>query len=171
MGRATRTTKRIALAAGMAMLFAVTGHPVNAQEPSRPAVQQPEITEKVRVFLKRLPKADGDTELQSKLKQRHNAAIELLEARVAEYRRGVRDIRTVFDAARTAAEIKLQMADSPEERIQILEQTLDIARLLEKHMQQLVEAGVGARSDAIEARLGRLSVEIELLRARAAVKK
>jgi hypothetical protein len=108
--------------------------------------------------------AEGDSDLQKKLKERHNVAVRLLDERVKEYKSGVRDAGQVFEAARLTAEAKLDLAETVEARRAVLEQTLDMARLIEGHLQQQLDNGIGSQGDLQRARYGRLSVEVELLR-------
>jgi outer membrane protein TolC len=72
----------------------------------------------------------------------------------------------VFEATRLVAEAKLDLADRPEARITALEQTLEVAQFIEKHLQDQLDKGFGSRADLERARFGRLSVEVELLKAK-----
>src|SRR5215468_11259674 len=96
----------------------------------------PEISPKILAFLKPVEPAAGDSELQQKLKERHNAAVKLLEERINEYKKGVRDVSVVFEAGRLAADAKLELDPSPKARIAVLEQTLDAAKELEASLQK-----------------------------------
>jgi outer membrane protein TolC len=133
-----------------------------AQEPGA----QPKVSPKVLAFVKPVAIAAGDTELQKKLKERHNSAARLLDLRIKEYQNGVRDVGPVFEAARLVAEAKLDLAATPEARISILEQTLEVARLAEGYLQSILAKGFGSPADLERARFARLSVEVELLKAR-----
>jgi len=126
----------------------------------------PEISPKILAFLKPVEPAAGDSELQQKLKERHNAAVKLLEERINEYKKGVRDISAVFEAGRLAADAKLDLDPSPKARIAVLEQTLDAARELEASLQVQLDKGFGSKGDLQRARLARLSVEVDLLKAK-----
>jgi hypothetical protein len=125
-----------------------------------------DVDPKITAFLKPVEMADGDGELKKKLKERHNVAVRLLEERVSEYKRGVRDASFVFDAARLTAEAKLDLADTAEARGTVLEQTLDIAKIIEAHLQQQLDKGFGSKGDLERARLGRLGVEIQILKSK-----
>ena len=117
-------------------------------------------------FLKPVEVAAEDSELQKKLKERHNVAVALLQERISEYKKGTRDLSLVFEAAKLTADAKLDLADKPEARIAVLEQTLEVAKLVEDHLQQQIKKGFGSKGDLERARFARLSVEIELLRAK-----
>jgi hypothetical protein len=123
-----------------------------------------DVDPRITAFLKPIETADGDSELRKKLKERHNAAVRLLQERVNEYKKGVRDASFVFDAARLTADAKLDLAETAESRAAVLEQVLDIAKLIETHLQQQLDKGFGSQGDLERARYGRLSVEVEILK-------
>lgn len=133
---------------------------------SQPTVEPPALNQEVLAFIEPIATADGDSELSKKQKERHNAAVDLLQARVDEYRSGSREIGAVFEAARMVAESKLDLADSPEARVRTLEQTFHVAKLIEARLQTQLDKGFGSKGDLARARLARLSVEVELLRAK-----
>jgi outer membrane protein TolC len=126
-----------------------------------------DVDPKILAFLKPVEIVQGDNELQKKLKERHNVAVRLLDERINEYKTGVRDASHVFDAARLTAEAKLELTETNETRIATLEQVLDIAKLIESHLERQIQQGFGSRGDMERARLGRLSVEVEIIRAKA----
>jgi hypothetical protein len=161
---------RYALVAAAGFLVAVfvfslwTGHVgrTTAQTPADGAA----ISPKLLVFLKPVAIAKGDSELQQKLKERHNVAVKLLEVRVNEYKKGVRDISPVFEAARLTAEAKLDLAENAEARTAVMKQLLDVAKLIENNLAQQLAKGFGSKADLERARYTRLSLEIDLLRAK-----
>jgi len=124
----------------------------------------PEVSQRVRDFIKPVP-VEGD-ELRQKLAERHNVAVALLEAREQEYKQGVRDLGFVLEATRLVVEAKLDLADTEEARMAVLEETLEVAKLLEDHTRTLMENGVGSKADYQRARLGRLTVEVQILKAK-----
>jgi len=138
---------------------------VGTSQGKQPAVL-PEISPKILAFLKPVEPAAGDTELQKKLKERHNAAVKLLEERINEYKKGIRDVSAVFEAGRLAADAKLELDPSPQARIAVLEQTLDAAKVLEASLQQQLDKGFGSKGDLQRARLARLNVEVDLIKAK-----
>lgn len=133
---------------------------------AQPPAKAPEVNPKVLAFIKPVDIVDGDNELQKKLKERHNVAVKLLDERVNEYRKGVRDTSAVFEAARLTAEAKLDLAHTKEGRTAVLEQVLDISKLIETYLEDQLKRGFGSKSDLERARLARLTVEVELLRAK-----
>jgi hypothetical protein len=136
------------------------------QSPNQKPTETPQVNPKVLAFLKPVEIVAGDSELQQKLKERHNSGVILLDERVKEYKKGSREAGTVFQAARLVAEAKLDLAGSTQERIAVLEQVLDIHKLMESHLQQQLEKGFGSKADFEQARFTRLSTEVELLRAK-----
>jgi hypothetical protein len=92
--------------------------------------------------------------------------VALLDERVKEYKKGVRDISFVFEAARLVAEAKLDLVPNAAARSEVLEQTLEVANLAEAHLGQHLAKGFGAKADLERARYARLTLEVELLRAR-----
>jgi hypothetical protein len=146
------------------------GRVTNAQQPAAQDAAKTkggaEISPKVLAFLKPVEVASEDSELQKKLKERHNVAVALLQERISEYKKGTRELSLVFEAAKLTADAKLELADKPEARIAVLEQTLEMAKVVEDHLEQQLKKGFGSKGDLERARLARLSVEIELLRAK-----
>jgi len=133
---------------------------------AQPPAAQPSVNPKVLAFIKPIEVTPGDTELQKKLKERHNSAARLLDLRIKQYREGIRDVIPVYDAARLVADAKLDLATTPEARVSVLQQTLEVARLAEAYLQLLHNKGVGSPADLERARYTRLSVEVEILKAR-----
>lgn len=130
------------------------------------AATSPAVHPDVLAFSKPVETADADDELLKKRKERHNAAVALLDERVAEYKAGSREMGVVFEAARLVAEAKLDLAETPEARVEALELTLKIAKLIESLLQQQVDKGFGSKGDLARAKHARLSVEVELLKAK-----
>jgi hypothetical protein len=133
---------------------------------AQPPAETPVVSPKVLAFLKPIEATAGDSELTKKLKERHNSAVALLDEGVKEYRKGIRDINFVFEAARLAAEAKLDLAANAAARAEVLEQTLEVAKLAESHLQQQFARGFGSKADLERARYARLTLEVELLRTR-----
>jgi len=126
----------------------------------------PKISPEIQAILKPVAIAGGDSELQKKLKERHNAAVKMLEERVNEYKKGVRDINSVFEAARLTAEAKLDLAENVEARTAVLTQLLDVSKLVENNLTQQLAKGHGSKADLERAHYARLTLEVELLRAK-----
>jgi hypothetical protein len=153
-----------ACVAGLFPLFAPEGSPdrAAAQQPA----ESPAESKVLGAFLERSKvDEDKDSKLTKLLKERHNSAVTLLEERIKEYKAGRRDINSVYEAARFAAEAKLDLAGKDEEKIKVLEQTLAVAKLAEAQVEQQLKKGFGSKGDLERARYARLSLEVELLRA------
>jgi hypothetical protein len=161
---------RFTLVAAASFLAAVFLFSSEAGAVGRTAAQTPAdapgVSPKILAFLKPVAIAEGDSELQKKLKERHNVAVKMLEERVNEYKKGVRDIGPVFEAARLTAEAKLDLAENAEARTDVLNQLLDVAQLIESNLAQQVAKGFGSKADLERARYTRLTLEVELLRAK-----
>ena len=147
-------------------LLCLSGSGISRTTAAQPQAPAQEVDPKIVAFIKSVEIADGDSDLQKKLKERHNVAVRLLDERVSEYKKGVRDASHVFDAARITADAKLDLADTAETRDAVLEQILGIAKLIEGHLQQQLDKGFGSKGDLERARYARLSVEVEILRAK-----
>jgi hypothetical protein len=159
---------RYTLVAGASFLAAVFLFSSGAATVGRTAAQDPAaapgVSPEILAFLKPVTIAEGDSELQKKLRERHNVAVKLLEERINEYKKGVRDISPVFEAARLTAEAKLDLAENAEARTAALKQLLDVAKLIESNLAQQLAKGFGSKADLEQARYGRLTLEVELLR-------
>jgi outer membrane protein TolC len=126
--------------------------------------EPPGIDQRILDFLKPAP-VQGD-ELRRKLAERHNAAVDLLEARADAYKKGVHDINPVLDAARLVVDAKLDLAENEQARERVLQDTLALAQLIEDRTQELLKKGIGSKADYQRARLGRLTVEVQILKAK-----
>ena len=144
-------------------IFTLTGSGIRTTAAQAPSTAQ-DVDPKIVAFIKPLEIGESDTPLHKKLKERHNAAVRLLEERVSEYKRGLRDISFVFDAARLTADSKLDLAETVETRFVVLNQVLEITKLIESHLQQQLANGFGSKGDLERARFGRLTVEVEILK-------
>jgi len=166
-GRRLMRFTQVAAASFLAAVFLFSSEAGTA---GRTAAQAPAgapgVSPEILAFLKPVAIAEGDNELQKKLKERHNVAVKMLEERVNEYKKGVRDISPVFEAARLTAEAKLDLAENAEARTAVLKQLLDVAKLIESNLAQQLDKGLGSKADLERARYARLTVEVELLRAR-----
>jgi hypothetical protein len=152
----------------LVLLVALTPCSLMAAEPSEAARGAPKVSKQVLDFMKAVP-VEGD-ELRQKLAERHNAAVDLLLARKDQHDRGVCSFDRLLDAARLVVDAKLDLAENEEARKQALEDTLEVAKLVEDHMHGLWKNGIGAKADYQRARLGRLSVEVEILKSKRAQK-
>src|SRR5688572_1011617 len=153
-----RQSKFVALGLGTMLAWGTWNGFVVPSVVAQPPGQTAQVDPKILAFLKPVEIPDGDGPLQKKLKERHNVAVKLLEERVNEYKKGIRDASGVFEAARLAGEAKLDLAEGKDARIGVFEQLLEIAQLVENQLQEQLKKGFGARSDLERARLARLNL-------------
>jgi hypothetical protein len=128
-----------------------------------------EVSPKIIAFLEPMKLLKDDSELVKKMKERHNAAALLLGERIKEYGKGTRDISPVYEAARLVVGAKLDLADRAEakiDKIDVLKQSLEVARLFENYLQKQFGLGFASKGDLERARFARLSMEVELLKAK-----
>lgn len=118
----------------------------------------------ITAFMKPIEVADGENDLVRKQKERHNAAVRLLELRVQEYRKGITPLSPVFESARLVGEAKMDLASSDEDRAAVFQQSADVSRVVEDTLEKQVKAGFGSEVDLARARLARLTAEVELLK-------
>lgn len=162
----TATCVTSALLAG-GLMFGSLAPVLFAQPPAaKPAAA--EVPPQLKAFLSPLEFADGDSELLKKQKERHNAGVALLNARLTEYKSGLREIGPVYDAARLAADAKVDLAPDDAARLTALEQIREIANLFEAAVKKQLDLGFGSAADYERARFARLSVEVEILKFKAA---
>lgn len=125
----------------------------------------PEVNPKLLAFVKPVDIAGTDSELRKKQKEKHNVAVQLLEDRVNDYKKGIRDVNSVYEAARIVADAKVDLAENQQARAAVLGEVVEVAKLFESRLEEQLKKGFGSKSDLARARLARLTVEIELLRA------
>lgn len=161
-----KTSLVLTTASLTALILAFARADEPAKKPAEPPAESPVLSPKLRAFLKPIAPAADDKELTKKLKERHNSAVALLDERLKEYGKGIRDISSVYESARLALDARLDLTADAAARTEVLEQALDVAKLFEAHLQQQLAKGFGAKSDFERARYARLSLEVELLRAK-----
>jgi hypothetical protein len=161
-----KTAMVLAAASGIGLFLWSTRGVFSGPAEARPRASTDAVSPKVLAFLKPVTAGADDSELTKKLKERHNSAVALLDERLKEYKRGVRDVNFVFEAARLAAEAKLDLAPNAAARVDVLEQTLELAKLAEAQLRQQLARGFGSKADLERARYARLTLEVDLLRAR-----
>jgi hypothetical protein len=142
----------------------------DAQPPAEKAGPKSVTSSDLRKALKEMgfletiePKGD---ELAKALAERHNSAVTLLQERLNEYEKGIRDINPVYEAGRLVADAKLDLAADADAKIKILEHTLKVAELAEAYLKQLNEKGLGSKAELERAHYGTLNVKVQLLQAK-----
>lgn len=157
----------ILLACGLACVV-ISGQVVVGQE-STSTSEAPEVNSRVLAFLQPVEFADDDSELVKKLKERQNAAVELLKTHVQEYRSGVRDVSAVLEAARFVTESKLDLASDNQARLAVYQERLELAKMIEDRLGALYEAGIGSVSGYRRAQVDRMNIEVEILKLKQAM--
>jgi hypothetical protein len=107
--------------------------------------------------------AKGDR-LVELLKERYNVALEGLQESYRDYKKHITEIDTVFDAARRVADSRLDMAQTPDEKLTVNKRILETLAELEEIYRGRIETLGGGESDLIRIRLARLTAEVEILR-------
>lgn len=135
-----------------------------AQQPGATTNPAHDVDPAINAYLTPAQAPAGASELQQKLVERHNSAVRLLELRVNDYRRGVEPLAEVFNTARLVADAKMDLAQSDEDRVKLVQQRLEISRIVEARVEKQVQGGFGSPVDLERARLARLTAEAELLK-------
>jgi hypothetical protein len=146
--------------------------PTRAQTPAQTPAQMPapttaptkqEIDAAVAVFSKPLDVSSNDDAMRQKLKERHNTAVRLLQARIEGYHKGTSDAASVFEAARIVGDAKRDLATSTAERNTLAHQMLDLLRMVEQRMSQEFRSGLISETSLLTAQLARQAEEIEIM--------
>ena len=113
------------------------------------------------------PTTDIETQLRELQMQRCKVLNELVERRSVMYREGVCRIGPVLAAQRDLFQASLEVADSLDRRMAVLESHVERAKRTLQVAQQLHNAGEVQKTDPLQAQAALLEIEIELLRERA----
>ena len=158
-------TSMLVLTAGVLTLRAeAPKRPEPASPPTTGPAAAAAVDPVIEAFMKPVEGAQGDNEMRRKLVERHNIAVRLLELRVKDYRRGITPLSPVFEAARTAADAKLDLAANDEDRVRTVQQVIDVSKVVEQTLEKQVRSGFGSEADLERARLARVTAEVELLK-------
>ncbi len=106
----------------------------------------------------------GDSELRKLLIERYHVALEEVQDRCDDFKKGLNTLDTVVQSCRNLLTAELEMRTDPREKILALERVIDIVRWYEGELERGLKAGVGLRADMLHARQSRLSFEIQVLR-------
>ncbi len=116
------------------------------------------------------PTTDLAAELTKLQEQRVATLKKLLELSSAGYRQGEFALDQVLEAQHDLTEAQLEMAETPDQRIALLETQLKIAKRTLEAAEQLCRAREVSVCDTFRARAAMLGVEIKLLQERARAK-
>ena len=114
--------------------------------------------------------AAGDSPLRRLMKLRYASAFRRLEvaAQRVKYLRDAPD--KLLPILKDVGESRLELCDDPSALIPVLEAQLGLARFIEEVKERELEVGRCARHNLEDARYARLDAEVQLARARAALK-
>jgi hypothetical protein len=112
--------------------------------------------------------AKGDDELHKLMKERYNAALEEVRVRFKQFLNGIGNPNELGHAGRRLLHARLELCEKAAERVPVYEQHLELARMVEKIQKARHDAGQASVADWDQARVERLDVEIQLLRAKKA---
>lgn len=141
------------LSAVKSMLAFIVGTPVsaeqedNATDEQRAAEEMPDSVEKL-------------------LQERLRYLTQLAELQREAYQSGETGVDAVLSAQQKVLAAKLELAKTPQDRIEIRQQLLDSARQLENIVHQASRAKVASRADVLSAKAWTLRVEADLERER-----
>jgi hypothetical protein len=109
------------------------------------------------------PRSDDD-QLQKLLIERYNVALEEVQQRCEDFKKGLNTMDAVIESSRDMLTAEVAMRTDPQEKIKALERVIEIVRWYEGKLEIGLKEGVGLRADLLRARHGRLNYEIEVLR-------
>ena len=131
---------------------------VRAQSHSSPA--GPKITEVLDTAP--LDIKDEDTQLIKLKKMRLNAAIAEAKERYSLFKKGQAKFPDLVDVGQRVLTAQADLAQSPEERAQVLDQQLQVFAEAEDNLDKQVKEGRGLAADLDRLRYERFGVEIDL---------
>jgi hypothetical protein len=105
---------------------------------------------------------DEDTQLIKLKKMRFNAAIAEAKERYALFKKGRTKFPDLVDVGQRVLTAQADLAQSPEERAQVLDKQLQIFAEAEDNLDKQVKEGKGQAADLDRLKYERLGVEIEL---------
>ena len=115
-----------------------------------------------------LPVSADDDELVKLLKARHNVALEGLQESYRDFLNNVVEVDVVFDAGRRLVDSRLDLASTPEERLEVYDEVLSILVELEGIYTERTKLLGGGESDVIRIRFARLTTEVDILKTKRA---
>jgi outer membrane protein TolC len=107
---------------------------------------------------------DRTAEIKTLLKERIALLDDAVKDLTGHYQNGVVEIGVVIEAAREALKAKLELAESPQERVAVVRQLLENANNIVSVAENRMKAGLGQRYTVSQAKAYVLEIRIELLR-------
>jgi len=109
---------------------------------------------------------DDDPPLLRLKKERFNAALQEAKARFDLYDRGLTRLPELIEVGERLFSAELDLYDQPEQKVQVLQRHLDVYVEAEANLEQQVKDGLATQADLQRVRYNKLSVEIELFKAK-----
>jgi hypothetical protein len=141
--------------------------PLRPRRPGVSPVDSP-VWNKVREYLdaKPLEPAAGDDAERKLLKERHNAAVRVTQARIQEFESGRGTLDAIVDAFRAVRDSRVALAAPPADGLPVLELYLGLLRDMEKVAEGRFNARRIGPGDLDTARIARIDAELAVVRAR-----
>jgi hypothetical protein len=115
---------------------------------------------------KKIEPKDGDDEIRKLSIKRYNVALDELTVRCEEFRKNIVILDKVFQAARDLLDAEMSLQEKPEGRVAVLEKTIEVLKWYEAKQERGLQDGVGLKADLLRTQYVRLSLEIDLVKAR-----
>jgi hypothetical protein len=109
---------------------------------------------------------DDDPPLLRLKKERFNAALQEAKARFDLYDRGLTRLPELIDVGERLFSAELDLYDQPEQKVQVLQRHLDVYTEAEANLENQVRDGLATQADLERVRYNKLSVEIDLFKAK-----
>ena len=105
---------------------------------------------------------DEDTQLIRLKKMRFNVALTEAKDRYTLYKKGLTKLYDLIDIGQRVLAAQADLAQSPEERVDVLKKQFDIYAEAEDNLDKQIKDGKGEGADLDRLRYDRLGVEIDL---------
>ena len=109
---------------------------------------------------------DDDPPLLRLKKERFNAALKEAKARFDLYNRGLTRIPELIDVGERLFAAEADLYDEPEKKVEILQRQLDVYVEAETNLEKQVKDGLATQGDLERLRYNKLSVQIDLYKAK-----
>jgi hypothetical protein len=137
--------------------------PEKAQPTTGPSIKvqtSPKVTEVLNN--PPLPVKDEDTQLIRLKKMRFNMALTEARDRYSLFKKGLIKLYDLIDVGQRVLTAQADLAQSPEERADVLQKQLEIFAEAEDNLQKQIKEGKAENADLDHLRFERLGVEIDL---------
>jgi hypothetical protein len=141
-----------------------TGHPEKAQLPATTQNIKLQMSPKVTEVLNSPPLIikDDDTQIIRLKKMRYNMALTEAKDRYNLFKKGLIKLYDLIGVGQRLLSAQADLAQSPEERADVLQKQLEIYAEAEDNLQKQIKEGKAENADLDHLRYERLGVEIDL---------